>query len=84
MGGRRHLSGQLDPLLAFAGVVAGQGVGPEQERAEPADFDPDRIGQLPDRGEFAIGGSRRKVVLQIIVELDPIEPRRFGQPQAFL
>ena len=74
--------GQLQAAGAAGGVVVGQRVGPVEERAEAADGDADLVGHLADRAELRRGCLRREVVVEVVVQLDPVEPGVLGELEA--
>ena len=45
----------------------------------PADFNPDLVRHLPNRAGVPAGCFRRKIVFKLIVELDSVKTRPFGQ-----
>ena len=81
--GAGHQRSELHAPGAFGRIVAGQGIGPEEERAQAADGDPDLLGHLADRGIVPGAVFRREIIFEVVVELDSIEAGILRQLQAF-
>ena len=82
MGRLSHHAGQFHAAARLGRIVAGQRIGPEQERAEAADGDADFFRHLANRGELLRAGLRRQVAVQIVVQFDAVEPGVLRQLQA--
>ena len=74
--GLDHLRGELEAARPAGGVVVGQGVRPVEERAEAADGDADLIGSLADGLKLFRAVPRGKVVIEVVVQFDPVETLR--------
>ncbi len=81
--GLRHDAGQFQTPLRSAGSLLVKRIGPKQKRADAADGDADLVRHAADAHGTLRAGFGREVVLQIVVQFDPIESRVFGKLQAF-
>src|SRR5262249_13426956 len=58
--------------------------GPKQEGANTTDGDADFVGFLANRLKFSRARFGREIVVKVVIELDAVESRLFGQTQALL
>src|SRR5262245_29491432 len=77
----RHLGRQLHTALPCRGVVAAEGVRPEEEGTQAADGNTDIVGRLTDRVEILRSSFGREVVVQVVVQLDAVETSVLGELQ---
>ena len=84
MGCLGHESGKFHSSCTFLGIIAGQGIRPEQKGAKTADFDTDFICHLADGLKVFGVALGREVTFEIVVEFNAVEASIFGKLEAFL
>ena len=75
-------SGQFHALRTLRGIITRQRIRPEQERTQPADLDADLVRHLANLHVIRRAMLRRKIIVEIVVQLDAVESRVFGQLHA--